>query len=63
MLQGAGQPAWHSLSHSPTPGLLLQVLAGHPIDVGEAAACRLRALSFMEAAAAAMSCLMQHLRG
>ena len=41
----------------------LQVLAGHSIDVGEAAACRLRALSFLEAAATAMSCLLQHLRG
>ncbi|KAL4436605.1 hypothetical protein ABPG75_003744 [Micractinium tetrahymenae] len=40
-----------------------QALAGHSIDVGEAAACRRRALSFMEAAAAAMSCMMQHLRG
>ncbi|PRW45038.1 G-patch domain-containing [Chlorella sorokiniana] len=40
-----------------------QVLAGHSIDAGEAAACRLRALSFLEAAAAATSCLLQHLRG
>jgi hypothetical protein len=41
----------------------LQVWAGHSIDVGEAAACRRRALSFLSAAAAATSCLLQHLRG
>lgn len=40
-----------------------QLLAGQSIDAGEAAACRCRALSFLEAAAAAMSCLLQHLRG
>lgn len=43
--------------------LTMQALAGYSIDVGEAAACRRRVLSFMEAAAAAMSCMMQHLRG
>lgn len=55
------QPA--SLDHCPNPPPQPQVLAGHSIDAGEAAACRLRALSFLEAAAAAMSCLLQHLRG
>lgn len=48
-------PLHHSFTH--------QVLAGHSIDARESAACRLRALSFMEAAASAMSSLLQHLRG
>jgi hypothetical protein len=41
----------------------MQALAGHSIDPAEAAACRRHALSFLGAAAAAMSCLLQHLRG
>ena len=40
-----------------------QELAGHSIDAGEAAACRRRAVGFLEAAAAAASGLLQHLRG
>lgn len=45
------------------PCSVLQALAGYSIDVGEAAACRRRVLSFMQASAAAMSCMLQHLRG
>ena len=40
-----------------------QELAGHSFDAGEAAACRRRAVDFLEAAAAAASGLLQHLRG
>lgn len=60
---------WHSLRPDTYMGSMagppsaLQALVGYSIDAGEAAACRRRVLSFMEAATSAMSCMLQHLRG